>query len=106
MTLSSLPRRRNALCGTVPILVAATLLPGCASLPVSGPTGSEIRKGARGEQAQVPFTLVEVDRAAEIPPPPVIPAPVLTTLPPRPTNLLGPGDVLNITIYEAGVALF
>jgi len=104
MISSSLPRRRNAL--RVPILVAATLLPGCATLPVSGPTGSEIRKAARAEQAQFPFTLVEVEGAAQIPPPPVVPAPTLTTLPPRPTDLLGPGDVLNITIYEAGVALF
>ena len=106
MTSSSLPRRRNALCGTVPILVAATLLTACASLPVSGPTGSEIRKAARVEQAQFPFTLVEVQGAAQIPPPQAIPTPTLTTLPPRPTDLLGPGDVLNITIYEAGVTLF
>jgi polysaccharide export outer membrane protein len=27
-------------------------------------------------------------------------------MPPRPTDLLGPGDVLNISIYEAGVSLF
>ena len=27
-------------------------------------------------------------------------------MPPRPTDLLGPGDVLNITVYEAGVSLF
>jgi len=27
-------------------------------------------------------------------------------MPPQPTDLLGPGDVLNISIYEAGVSLF
>jgi polysaccharide export outer membrane protein len=27
-------------------------------------------------------------------------------MPPQPTDLLGPGDVLNITVYEAGVSLF
>jgi polysaccharide export outer membrane protein len=32
--------------------------------------------------------------------------PTLATTPLRPTDLLGPGDVLNISIYEAGVSLF
>jgi polysaccharide export outer membrane protein len=27
-------------------------------------------------------------------------------MPPRPTDLIGPGDVLNVTVYEAGVSLF
>jgi polysaccharide export outer membrane protein len=27
-------------------------------------------------------------------------------MPPQPTDLLGPGDVLNISVYEAGVSLF
>jgi polysaccharide export outer membrane protein len=30
----------------------------------------------------------------------------LEATPPQPTDLLGPGDVLNITVYEAGVSLF
>jgi hypothetical protein len=30
----------------------------------------------------------------------------LANLPPPPTDMAGPGDILNITIYEAGVALF
>jgi polysaccharide export outer membrane protein len=36
----------------------------------------------------------------------MVPVPALATMPPRPTDLLGPGDVLNISIYEAGVSLF
>jgi polysaccharide export outer membrane protein len=86
--------------------VSAFSLGGCATLPVSGPTGAEIRKAASAKPGQFPFTLVEVEGSAQVPPPPAIPAPTLSTLPPRPTDLLGPGDVLNITIYEAGVALF
>jgi polysaccharide export outer membrane protein len=27
-------------------------------------------------------------------------------MPPQPTDLIGPGDVLNVTVYEAGVSLF
>jgi polysaccharide export outer membrane protein len=92
--------------GVFVTLAAALSLAGCASLPVSGPTGSEIRKAATAKAGQYPFALVEVESPAALPPGPILPAPTLAALPPRPTDLLGPGDVLDITIYEAGVALF
>jgi len=82
------------------------MLSGCASLPVSGPTGSDIKHAARAEQAQFPFALVELESNAQVPPAPSLPAKTLADALPRPTDLLGPGDVINITIYEAGVALF
>jgi len=106
MTSCSLPRRRNAHCGTVPILLAATLLAGCASLPVSGPTAHEIRTEAAAPSTPYPFRLLEVDTPTSVPPAPAIPRSTLSTMPPQPTDLLGPGDVLNITVYEAGVSLF
>jgi polysaccharide export outer membrane protein len=81
-------------------------LSGCATLPSSGPTGVEIRHAAAAKPGQYPFTLVEVQTPAAIPPAPVIPSSALVTMPPRPTDLIGPGDVLNITVYEAGVSLF
>ena len=81
-------------------------LTGCASLPSSGPTGAEIRRGAAVKEGQFPFALVEVATTAAIPAAPPLPVSTLTALPPPPTDLLGPDDVLNITIYEAGVALF
>lgn len=86
--------------------LSALLLSACSTLPVSGPTGAEIRQQSSARQTQFPFTLIEIASAAQLPAPPVIAAPSLSTMPPRPTDLLGPGDVLNITIYEAGVALF
>jgi polysaccharide export outer membrane protein len=82
---------------------AAAMLSGCASLPSSGPTGVEIK---RASDAEYPFTVVEVQTAAAVPAPLVTPAPSLAVMPPQPTDLLGPGDVLNISVYEAGVALF
>jgi len=89
------------------VLVSAALsVAGCATLPSSGPTGIEIRHAAAGKAGQFPFNLVEVENAATIPPAPVAPVPSLTTMPPRPTDLIGPGDVLNVTVYEAGVSLF
>src|ERR1044072_7688986 len=95
-------RFRNA------ILFGATFaLAGCASLPNSGPTGTEIRKAARtASTSDFPFTLLEVERAADLPSVPTLPAPSALTLVRQPTDLLAPGDVLNVTIYEAGVALF
>jgi len=88
------------------LLSAALSVAGCATLPSSGPTGIEIRHAAAGKAGQFPFNLVEVENAATIPPAPVAPVPSLTTMPPRPTDLIGPGDVLNVTVYEAGVSLF
>src|SRR4051812_29332393 len=106
MSMISVPQRSQLFRGALLLSAIAFGVTGCASLPVSGPTGSEIKHAARVQQAQFPFTLVEVESAAQVPPPPVIPAQTLAAALPRPTDLLGPGDVLNITIYEAGVALF
>lgn len=106
MSMICVPLRSGLFRGAVLLFASAFSLTGCASLPVSGPTGSEIRHAARAEQAQFPFALVEVESSAQVPPPPGLPAQTLAAALPRPTDLLGPGDVLNITIYEAGVALF
>lgn len=93
------------LCVTAPC-AAAVALSGCASLPSSGPTASEIRASAAGRHGDLPFTYVPVVNLATLPSPPPLPVAVLEQPSPQPTDLLGPGDVLNITIYEAGVALF
>lgn len=66
----------------------------------------QIRHAAVSKLGQYPFRLVEVDSASAVPSAPAIPTPNLATMPPRPTDLIGPGDVLNITVYEAGVSLF
>ena len=94
----------------------AVLVPGvlavaaCSSLPVTGPTGHDIQQAARLAAAdtpgQLPFRIVEVTSDAALPPPAVISSSTLTPVFPPPTDLIGPGDVLNITIYEAGVSLF
>ncbi len=92
--------------GVMFVPAAALMLAGCASLPVSGPTGTEIRQAANPKAGQYPFTLIEVATADALPAAPAVPGSSLESMPPRPTDLLGPGDVLNITVYEAGVSLF
>lgn len=106
MPIIRVPQRSGSFRGVAILSTATFLLAGCASLPSSGPTGVEIRHAAAAKTAQFPFTLVEVENAAAIPPAPSLPVSTLTTMPPQPTDLLGPGDVLKISIYEAGVSLF
>ena len=84
----------------------ALLLPGCAALPSSGPTGHEVVRPLVDPLHDGPLQVVDVVDVASLPPPV---APSLSTLvgsPTTPTDLLGPGDALDIVIYEAGVALF
>ncbi|MFK4874883.1 polysaccharide biosynthesis/export family protein [Novosphingobium sp. ZW T3_23] len=81
-------------------------LAGCASLPTSGPTGKQITTSAVDPNAQSPVHVIEINAAADLPAAPETPVNQLADLPPPPTDLIGPGDVLDITIYEAGVTLF
>lgn len=80
---------------------------GCASLPTSGPTGKQIERSLMAADGKLPITIVEVRSLAEIPPKEVETATgLLPRLSPPPTDMVGPGDVLDISIYEAGVTLF
>jgi polysaccharide export outer membrane protein len=106
MLIIRVPLRSGSFRSVILLPAALVMLSACASLPVSGPTGHEVRTAALGKSGQYPFTLVDVDTATAIPSAPMVPVPALATMPPRPTDLLGPGDVLNISIYEAGVSLF
>lgn len=80
---------------------------GCASIPSSGPTGSELRSQIDADSSTFPIALVEVKSVVDLPPSPHS-AEVFSDgyTPSPPTELVGPGDVLNVTIYETGIALF
>ncbi len=86
---------------------ALVSLGACSTLPSSGPTGSQIEDTAL--EAQVDGTtidIVPVDSIADVPP---ATPPVAWRLPdydPPPSDMIGPGDVLSVTVFEAGVALF
>jgi polysaccharide export outer membrane protein len=87
--------------------VAAVALAGCATLPTSGPTGSDIRAQIAKDAGKLGITLVQVQSVNELPHPPAPPAPFRPDYTPPPsTELVGPGDVLNVAIFETGVALF
>ena len=100
------PQRTALIRGVLLLLTAALTLSACASLPSSGPTGSEIRRASSAHSADFPYVLVEVESPASIPPGPSQAGVAGLNVVRQPTDLLGPGDILNITVYEAGVTLF
>lgn len=83
-------------------------LAGCATLPSSGPTGKQIERSAIAPKDGSPIRLVQIQSATGIPVAPDISKPVasLPEITQTPTDMVGPGDVLDINIYEAGVTLF
>ena len=102
MSISRVPLRNRSFRGAVCMLFPALSLAGCSTLPSSGPTGVEIRQASDGKNGQYPFTLVEVAEAAALPGAPATPASGLTTLPPRPTDLLGPGTSSTSAFTKPG----
>jgi len=89
-------------------LLLFSALAGCATLPSSGPTGHQIEKSATiPKDGTAPIALVQIDTIADVPVVgPSVASGMLSNLVPPPTDLIGPGDVLDINIYEAGVTLF
>jgi polysaccharide biosynthesis/export protein len=95
--------------GKLALLLVSSLLSGCATLPSSGPTGGEVLHD-RENQALLGFKIVNVDTpaavtaAANMAPPPL---PSLAQLAADGyVDLIGPGDVLSINIFEVGAGLF
>ncbi|MGJ0240069.1 polysaccharide biosynthesis/export family protein [Novosphingobium fluoreni] len=89
------------------VLTLSVGVAGCASLPNSGPTRKQIERSVLESNAEVPIRLVEIKTGADIPlTSSNTMKPALIDLPPPPTDMIGPGDVLDINIYEAGVTLF
>jgi polysaccharide export outer membrane protein len=66
----------------------------------------QIERAAIDPRNSLTFPIVELADFAAIPAaPPRMPS-ILTDSPPPPTDLIGPGDTLDIVIYESGVTLF
>ena len=90
------------------MLLAFASLGACATLPSSGPSGSQILETAREAStgtAGLNIEVVEVDTLAALP---VAAAPAEWTLAdlgaPPPSDTIGFGDVLSINVFEAGVS--
>lgn len=90
-------------------LAVSAGLSGCATLPSSGPTGRQIVRSVDNGQNQMGYALVELDgpealpnASTEVAEPPLI----ALSGERRRVNTVGVGDTLQVTVYEAGVALF
>jgi polysaccharide export outer membrane protein len=93
--------------GRFALIAILAALSGCATLPTSGPSGSDIRSQVAANAGQLGITLVQVQTVNDLPVPPAPPAPFRADYTPPPsTELVGPNDVLNVSIFETGVALF
>jgi polysaccharide export outer membrane protein len=88
------------------VALATVVLGACAVMPASGPTGGRIRSDAEPGKDHVPFRIVEVTDLASAPGAPPVPAVFQPERYVPPTNLIAPGDVLDISVYESGVTLF
>lgn len=91
------------------LLLAASSasLVSCSTLPNSGPSGRAIVQASHADAARsLPFRLIEVADSSSLPPPEAIAAPTIAPVYRQPTDLIGPGDILNVTVYEVGVSLF
>ena len=88
-------------------LLTLLMLGACTSLPSSGPTGGRIERTAlNSADSGLDIQIVPVEDVNAIP---AATAPVEWQLPDldtQPTDMIGAGDILSITIFEAGVALF
>lgn len=102
--------RRVYACLVSGITAASLALSGCSSLPTSGPSNSQIQE-AFAEPATNPSgaRLVEltpaVTEALRAVPDQAMGA-IDKLRSSRPVDLLGPGDMISVTIYEAGSGLF
>lgn len=80
---------------------------GCASIPSSGPTGSQLRAQLEASNPALPINLVEVTSMEALPvsarTADVFAGPLAA---PEPTERVGQGDVLDIAVYESGITLF
>lgn len=88
----------------------ALCLAGCATLPSSGPTAGRIVKGAENSPENFPFDVLDLNPQAaneldkEAGQEGI--AALLQLKGGGPTDRIGPGDILNVSIYEVGVSLF
>lgn len=89
---------------TIPAILGAVSLSACATLPSSGPTGHELQQSIAAPEASI--HLIELADISSLPPVPLRVPLSLTNLAPPPTDMIGVGDVLDISVYESGVTLF
>lgn len=89
-------------------LIATISLAGCAALPSSGPTAGQIVSKERQMASTIGFSVIDLNDTAALPA--TQDNPSLRTLASLArdarVDLVGPGDILQVTLFEIGVSLF
>jgi len=98
--------RRSPLIAPFVCILASVMLSGCATLPSSGPTGATITKSAQQSADLLGLQIVELTDFSAIPARPTKSLIFSADDVAPPTDQIGPNDVLDIAIFEAGVTLF
>jgi len=108
MSFGFVSRCLPGLLGSISLLAVA----GCASLPSNGPTARTIVRQAKMPDGAVRFRIIDLDLSAvdamnSAEREHVTSLPALAPMAEiQRVDLIGPGDVLTISIYEVGVSLF
>ncbi len=103
--MTSFLRSRPLLVRLLGVAPALLSLSACANLPASGPTADAINAAQR---RGADFSIVDIDAAAlaGLPSPDPGPSSLAALDGGGSADRMGPGDVLQISIYEVGVSLF
>lgn len=89
------------------MMLVMLALGGCSYFPASGPTGPQIERSTDATKSTIgAIPIVEVTDFGSLPAPPALPAVFAPDYAPPPTDMIGAGDLLDISIFEAGVTLF
>jgi polysaccharide export outer membrane protein len=98
----------RAMTRKMPVIIGM-FVASCTSLPSSGPTAGQVVAGERKEAEQLGFQVVNLT-ASTLPtsdPTPLMSPDAFAALARNGrVDLIGPGDVLSITVFEVGVTLF
>jgi polysaccharide export outer membrane protein len=104
---SDMTRNGQWLIRAATIGLLAGSLAACSTIPSSGPTGSQVVSDIAADTGDLGIALIEVQSVGDLPPPSAPPAVFAPAyVPPPPTELVGPGEMLDIAIYETGITLF
>lgn len=91
---------------------AVTMVAGCASMPASGPTASELLRGTQPDHNEIGMRVVDIDssvinRIAQADADRQVGSMTLALLSRQGrADVVGPGDQLDISVFEVGAALF
>lgn len=99
------PNRRARASRPLLAMAPALALAGCATLPSSGPTAGEISR-AHGELADFDLVDLTEDALSQIPMSSAQGGRFAAIALPGDVDRIGPGDVLEVSVYEVGAALF